>query len=133
MTARWLDDIVNVLIERRRVARAAPLCHSRTQLPDVENNIKARPCFLGETWAQANSANRQLLISMVGAVGIEPTTSPGVKGSTDSKINDLKWILAALATPISGSHVNPSTAVFRDGRSWEVRVAELQITRNYQL
>ena len=76
MTARWLDDIVNVLIERRRVARAAPLCHSRTQLPDVENNIKARPCFLGETWTQANSANRKLLISMVGAVGIEPTTSP---------------------------------------------------------
>ena len=32
--------------------------------------------FLGETWARKYLADPNLLISMVGAVGIEPTTSP---------------------------------------------------------
>jgi hypothetical protein len=32
--------------------------------------------FVGETWAQLQLTNSNVLISMVGAVGIEPTTSP---------------------------------------------------------
>ena len=31
--------------------------------------------FLGETWAQSQLSNAETLISMVGAIGIEPTTS----------------------------------------------------------
>jgi hypothetical protein len=32
--------------------------------------------FLGETWARQQLTNAKILMSMVGAVGIEPTTSP---------------------------------------------------------
>ena len=32
--------------------------------------------FVGETWADLKVANAKLLKSAVGAVGIEPTTSP---------------------------------------------------------
>jgi len=32
--------------------------------------------FMGETWARIHAVQAELLIEMVGAVGIEPTTSP---------------------------------------------------------
>ena len=32
--------------------------------------------FVGETWVQLQLTNSKLLISMVGAIGIDPTTSP---------------------------------------------------------
>jgi hypothetical protein len=61
-------DAISIGLRRRLTLSDVPLVADRPPLSIA--------CFMGETWARSQLKKSKMLISMVGAVGIEPTTSP---------------------------------------------------------
>jgi hypothetical protein len=51
--------------------------------------------FLGETWALSQAIRRKSLMQMVGAVGIEPTTSPVWKRKNYARFRQLFSVLVS--------------------------------------
>jgi len=62
---------------------------------------------MGETWAQQNPTNSNVLKSMVGAVGIEPTTAPVWRERSSAELK--VWPIRAMMP--SGVHVSCSPSL----------------------